>query len=110
MAPASTSAEQNVTNDENEGSIDSEEFEAYEAAHETESESSDEDDFEGSYSRDMDQIDHQGYADLGDPLMECQRCGACMWYQERKQKSRHSANPKFGLCCGDGKIQLPYME
>jgi len=60
MAPASTSAEQNVTNDESEGSIDSEEFEAYEAAHETESESSDEDDFEGSYSRDMDQIDHQG--------------------------------------------------
>jgi len=51
-----------------------------------------------------------GYADLGDPLMECQRCGACMWYQERKQKFRHSANPKFGLCCGDGKIQLTYLE
>lgn len=33
-----------------------------------------------------------------------------MWYQERKNKSRESANPKFGLCCGDGTIQLPYLR
>jgi hypothetical protein len=51
-----------------------------------------------------------GYSDLGDSVMECQQCGACMWYQERKQKARHNANPRFGMCCGDGKIQLPYLN
>lgn len=37
-------------------------------------------------------------------------CGALMWYQERKDKSRHSTVPKFQLCCGGGKVKLPLLE
>jgi hypothetical protein len=33
-----------------------------------------------------------------------------MWYQERKQKSRNTSSPKFQICCGDGKVQLPLLE
>ena len=50
------------------------------------------------------------YFDLGDPVHQCQYCGAQMWYQERKSKGKHCVTPKFQLCCGDGKIQLPYLE
>src|SRR4051812_10725949 len=50
------------------------------------------------------------YYDLGDPSCECQQCGANMWYMERKNKSRHSANPKFSMCCGEGKVQIPLLR
>jgi hypothetical protein len=33
-----------------------------------------------------------------------------MWYQERKEKSRNTSIPKFQLCCGNGKVQLPLLE
>jgi hypothetical protein len=33
-----------------------------------------------------------------------------MWYQERKSKARHSLNPNFQICCGDGKVQIPFLE
>jgi len=33
-----------------------------------------------------------------------------MWYQERIEKHAHSANPKFQLCCGNGKIQLSFLN
>jgi hypothetical protein len=33
-----------------------------------------------------------------------------MWYQERKQKSKNTSNPKFQLCCAAGKVQLPQLE
>lgn len=33
-----------------------------------------------------------------------------MWYLERMNKHKHSANPKYHLCCGDGKIQLPMLS
>lgn len=51
-----------------------------------------------------------GYYDLGDPTFECQYCGANMWYQERMNKSKHAANPKFTMCCGNGKVQLPLSK
>ncbi|KAL6546149.1 hypothetical protein OROGR_010023 [Orobanche gracilis] len=43
------------------------------------------------------------YWDMGDPEFECQYCGAQMWYGERLKKARRQKNPKFGLCCGQGK-------
>ncbi|KAF1894531.1 hypothetical protein Lal_00039617 [Lupinus albus] len=52
----------------------------------------------------------RGYSDIGDPIMQCQHCGACMWYQERKRKHRNATTPKFELCCGDGRVQLPLLE
>jgi hypothetical protein len=34
-----------------------------------------------------------------------------MWYQERKGKSKsQTLNPKFQLCCGDGKVELPLLK
>jgi hypothetical protein len=33
-----------------------------------------------------------------------------MWYQERRGKSRDSANPTFQMCCGNGKVQLPTLR
>jgi len=33
-----------------------------------------------------------------------------MWYQERLRKPKHIANPKFSMCCGKGKVQLPLLK
>ncbi|MCH82301.1 helicase-like protein, partial [Trifolium medium] len=86
------------------------------------SESSEEDQFENESETDTDNDDvaglvsesnsvsPQGYSDISDPQFECQACGAHMWYQERRQKTRDSANPCFQLCCGNGKVQLPLLK
>ncbi|KAI5411088.1 hypothetical protein KIW84_056291 [Lathyrus oleraceus] len=50
------------------------------------------------------------YYDIRDPLIECHYYNAMMWYQERMNKSCHSANPKFNLCCGNGKVELPLLK
>ncbi|XP_058742571.1 uncharacterized protein LOC131615076 [Vicia villosa] len=50
------------------------------------------------------------YYDIGSPLIECGYCKAMMWYQERMHKSTHSANPKFMMCCGNGKVELPILR
>ncbi|XP_058767402.1 uncharacterized protein LOC131641097 [Vicia villosa] len=52
----------------------------------------------------------QEYYDIGSPLIECRYCKAMMWYQERMHKSSHSANPKFMMCCGNGKVELPLLR
>jgi hypothetical protein len=51
-----------------------------------------------------------GYGDIGQPNWECEFCGALMWYQERRQKSKNTTKPKFQLCCQHGKVQLPLLE
>ncbi|CAK8563300.1 unnamed protein product [Lathyrus sativus] len=56
------------------------------------------------------QTSSEEYYDIGDPLVECRYCKAMMWYQERMNKSSHSANPKFSLCCGNGKVELPLLK
>ncbi|KAI5428313.1 hypothetical protein KIW84_033342 [Lathyrus oleraceus] len=56
------------------------------------------------------EITSEGYYDIGDPVIECQYCGANMWYSERKNKCRHASNPKFSMCCGSGKVQLPLLK
>lgn len=33
-----------------------------------------------------------------------------MWYQEKIDKRKHSALPKFKLCCGNGKVVLPLLK
>ncbi|XP_045797949.1 uncharacterized protein LOC123892172 [Trifolium pratense] len=58
----------------------------------------------------LEEDDQQGYFDIGDPIWECQQCGALMWYQERKNKSRHSLTPQFQQCCHGGKAQLPLLD
>ncbi|XP_058742589.1 uncharacterized protein LOC131625469 [Vicia villosa] len=71
------------------------------------------DEHEVGFDTDIEEVDVQRsgeYYDLGDPSCECQQCGANMWYMERKNKSRHSANPKFSMCCGEGKVQIPLLR
>ncbi|KAF1877982.1 hypothetical protein Lal_00039789 [Lupinus albus] len=52
----------------------------------------------------------EGYFDIGDSVIECEHCGACMWYQERKRKHRSTTCPKNELCCGEGIIQIPLLR
>ena len=33
-----------------------------------------------------------------------------IWYDERINKDKQTKNPKFALCCGDGKIQMFVLE
>lgn len=33
-----------------------------------------------------------------------------IWYQERMHKHKHSANPKFFLCCGNGKVKISFLK
>ncbi|XP_074300017.1 uncharacterized protein LOC141631214 [Silene latifolia] len=51
----------------------------------------------------------EGYWDIGDPNTSA-KCGAQMWYQERKEKRRGTRCPKFSLCCSDGKVVLPRLK
>ncbi|XP_061338762.1 uncharacterized protein LOC133285538 [Gastrolobium bilobum] len=52
----------------------------------------------------------EDYWDVGDPTFICGRCGANMWYEERLKKDRKSCMPEFGLCCSNGKVQLPLLK
>ena len=50
------------------------------------------------------------YYDLGDTMIECRHCKTLMWYQERMDKHKHAENPKYKLCCGNGKVELPFLK
>ncbi|KAF1883226.1 hypothetical protein Lal_00030330 [Lupinus albus] len=52
----------------------------------------------------------EGYFDIGDLVIECEHCGTCIWYQERKRKHNNTTSPKYELCCGDGRIQIPLLR
>ncbi|KAK7323502.1 hypothetical protein VNO77_26978 [Canavalia gladiata] len=51
-----------------------------------------------------------GYWDIGDQRHQCQYCGALMWYPERLNKRYNTPNPKFGICCGQGKVNLSNLK
>ncbi|KAK7312898.1 hypothetical protein VNO77_37136 [Canavalia gladiata] len=53
---------------------------------------------------------HTGYWDIGDQNHECHYCHAIMWYSERLNKRSHTDNPRFRLCCNQGKVKLPYLK
>ncbi|KAL5194227.1 Replication protein A DNA-binding subunit B [Glycine soja] len=55
-------------------------------------------------------INTEGYSDLGDQLIQCSYCNAQMWYDERISKNKNFENPRFSLCCGDGKVELPLLQ
>uniref|UniRef100_A0A0R0IRC7 ATP-dependent DNA helicase n=1 Tax=Glycine max TaxID=3847 RepID=A0A0R0IRC7_SOYBN len=42
--------------------------------------------------------------------MQCRHCNAKMWYNERISKDKNTTSPKFSLCCGDGKVELPLLQ
>ncbi|KAK0725153.1 hypothetical protein B0H67DRAFT_480949 [Lasiosphaeris hirsuta] len=48
--------------------------------------------------------------DVGPMTVECEKCGALHWLDERLARSS-AANPKFGKCCSGGKVDLqPWRE
>uniref|UniRef100_A0A0R0JM12 ATP-dependent DNA helicase n=1 Tax=Glycine max TaxID=3847 RepID=A0A0R0JM12_SOYBN len=55
-------------------------------------------------------INTEGYSDLGDQLIQCRYCNAQMWYDERIAKNKNCQNPRFSLCWGDGKVELPLLQ
>ncbi|CAJ2630765.1 unnamed protein product [Trifolium pratense] len=54
-------------------------------------------------------VQDEGYSDIGDPNWDCNACGAAMWYQERKGKSTDTTTPHFQMCSNNGKFQLPLL-
>ena len=42
--------------------------------------------------------------------MQCRHCNAKMWYNERISKDKNTTSPKFSLCCGDVKVELPLLQ
>jgi len=49
------------------------------------------------------------YWDAGDAEYTCRCCQAKVWYQERTRLTCNPINPKFSICCGDGKVVLPLL-
>ncbi|KAK1398933.1 hypothetical protein POM88_008796 [Heracleum sosnowskyi] len=47
------------------------------------------------------------YATLGPPSVQCNKCHAWMWKEERVNKSVVWGTPVFSLCCAKGQIKLP---
>ena len=50
------------------------------------------------------------YWDCGVADRRCEHCQAVLWYEERTIKSYNPVNPKFSVCCGDGKVRLDYIK
>lgn len=48
--------------------------------------------------------------DFEGPSYSCCHCGALFWYGERIDKHYRSADPKFNLCCRDGKVKPPFLR
>ncbi|XP_016194941.1 uncharacterized protein LOC107635906 [Arachis ipaensis] len=57
-----------------------------------------------------DTVDAVDYWDAGDPIFCCLFCNANMWNKERLTRTNGHATPHFGLCCMDGKVQLPILK
>lgn len=50
------------------------------------------------------------YWNIGEPTFTCDHCGALMWYEERTRKNCKPRNPRFSMCCTQGRIVLPSYE
>ncbi|GJW38032.1 putative DNA helicase [Tanacetum coccineum] len=50
------------------------------------------------------------YWDCGVADHRCQHCQAVLWYEEGSIKWYNPHNPKFVVCCGDGKVKLDHMR
>ena len=43
-------------------------------------------------------------------MEECKHCKATMWYEERIDKAHNAKNPRFSMCCLEGKIKVPPLK
>ncbi|KAG4965433.1 hypothetical protein JHK84_040042 [Glycine max] len=55
-------------------------------------------------------INTEGYSRLSDQVMQYRYCNAKMWYNERISKHKNCVSPRFSLCCGDDKVELPLLQ
>ena len=44
---------------------------------------------------------------FGKPTYRCEHCNAILWCEERLNSHRGTKKPSFGICCKQGKIDLP---
>jgi hypothetical protein len=47
---------------------------------------------------------------VGEPTFKCRYCNALLWYEERLGPNKRTKNPSFGICCKNGKIDLPESQ
>lgn len=47
------------------------------------------------------------YATLGGPSVQCSKCNARMWKEERVNKNVIKGVPLFSMCCKKGEVKLP---
>ncbi|KAL0008219.1 hypothetical protein SO802_009721 [Lithocarpus litseifolius] len=47
---------------------------------------------------------------FGPPSCVCEYCNAILWYEERNRKSKNIKNPKFSICCREGRVKLPLLK
>ncbi|XP_058784258.1 uncharacterized protein LOC131659030 [Vicia villosa] len=65
---------------------------------------------EDSVSAQLQEAHLQEYYDIGDQNYECAHCQACMWYQEKVNRHKITAIPRFHRCFRGGKIVLQFLE
>ncbi|XP_074342285.1 uncharacterized protein LOC141679779 [Apium graveolens] len=66
---------------------------------------------DGAESWSKDRLERAGkfpteYSSLGPPNVQCSKCHAMMWKEERTNKNVTKATPQFSLCCANGEIRL----
>lgn len=44
------------------------------------------------------------------PTIHCSHCGSVFWYGERLYIRVKSKGPRLHLCCGHGKVKLPFLR
>uniref|UniRef100_A0A453BY95 Helitron helicase-like domain-containing protein n=1 Tax=Aegilops tauschii subsp. strangulata TaxID=200361 RepID=A0A453BY95_AEGTS len=47
---------------------------------------------------------------FGRPTYKCQYCKALLWCEERLNSNKGTKTPSFGICCKQGKIDLPPLR
>lgn len=47
---------------------------------------------------------------FGRPIYKCQYCKALLWCEERLNSNKGTTTPTFGICCKQGKIDLPPLR
>ena len=47
---------------------------------------------------------------FGRPTYKCQYCKALLWCEERLNSNKGTTTPSFGICCKQGKIDLPPLR
>lgn len=47
---------------------------------------------------------------FGNPSIQCDKCGAQVWFEERSDKFRSTKEVQFSICCQRGNVLLPLLQ